>query len=71
MAKVKVRVLNAVVDGKGHGSELSIDESSANALLANGYVELLSEKAEATSDKQESAPTEDAPKPKSTKAKKK
>lgn len=45
MAKVKVRVLNAVVDGKGAGSELTIDEATAKALVSNGYVELVVEKA--------------------------
>lgn len=38
MAKVKVEVLNAEVDGKKQGEQLSIEEKSANHLEAIGYV---------------------------------
>lgn len=39
MAKVKVKVLNAYVDGKGPGEELSMDNRSADHLESIGYVE--------------------------------
>lgn len=39
MAKVKVRVLNAVVDGHGKGDVIEVDSKSADMLVKNGYVE--------------------------------
>lgn len=39
MAKVKVRVLKAVVDGKGKGEIISIEEKSAKYLESIDYVE--------------------------------
>lgn len=39
MAKVKVRVLKAVVDGKTKGEVLSVEEKSAKYLEGIGYVE--------------------------------
>lgn len=43
MANVKVRVLNAVVDGKTAGSLLEIDEKSAQHLASIKYVEIIEE----------------------------
>ena len=66
MANVKVRVTNAVVDGNAHGSEIEIDEKSAEHLVSLGYVELVAEEKQAEVSKPkakaESAPT-DASKP--------
>lgn len=55
MTKVKVRVLDAVVDGKGAGSELTIDEATAKSLASIGYVELVVEKAKPKEVAEESA----------------
>lgn len=44
MAKKKVRVLNAIVDGHGKGKEIEVDAKSADMLIRNGYVELVKEK---------------------------
>lgn len=38
MAKKKVEVLDAVVDGHGKGEVIEIDSRSADALVRNGYV---------------------------------
>lgn len=43
MAKQKVKVLNAVVDGKGQGETLEVDAKTAEMLVRNGYVELVKE----------------------------
>ena len=43
MAKVKVRVLDAVVDGKGKGAELEIDAKQAEHLANIKYVEIIGE----------------------------
>lgn len=43
MAKKKVKVLDAVVDGKKRGSILEVDSKTADMLLKNGYVELVKE----------------------------
>ncbi len=43
MAKVKVRVLNAVVDGKGKGAELEIDTKQVEHLAKIKYVEIIEE----------------------------
>lgn len=40
MAKVKVKVLNAVVDGHKKGAVISIEEKSAIHLEKIGYVEI-------------------------------
>lgn len=37
MAKVTIEVLDAVVDGKGKGEKLSVEEASANYLVKIGY----------------------------------
>lgn len=67
MAKVKVRVLNAVVDGKGAGSELSIDERSVSVLVSNGYIELVNgEEKTKVEDKADVVKEESAPQTKST-----
>ncbi len=63
MAKVNVKVLKAVVDGKGEGSTLSIDERSAKHLESLGYVsiEAAQPKREASADeKGTSAPKKSA-----------
>jgi len=56
MANVKVRVLNAVVNGNREGSEISIDAKSAKHLASIGYVELIAEESKPVA-KAESAPT--------------
>lgn len=43
MAKKKVKVLNAVVDGKRQGETLEVDSKTAEMLVRNGYVELVKE----------------------------
>jgi len=42
VAKVKVEVTNAVVNGKGHGETLSIEQKDAERLESIGYVKILS-----------------------------
>lgn len=37
MAKVKIEVLNAVIDGKQKGEQLEVDEKSAKHLIAINY----------------------------------
>lgn len=72
MAKVNVKVLKAVVDGKGEGSTLSIDERSAKHLESIGYVQIEAEqpKRETSADeKGESAPKKSAPRKRKSKAK--
>lgn len=55
--KVRVEVLGAVVDGNASGSTLEIEERSAKAMAARGYVEILGEvKKEQPAVKKESAP---------------
>lgn len=41
MANVKVKVLDAVVDGHKKGEVIEVDAKSADALVANGYVKLV------------------------------
>lgn len=56
MAKKKVKVLKAVVDGKREGEVLEIDSASADMLVKNGYVELVKEekkKAEPKKDEED------------------
>jgi hypothetical protein len=59
MAKVKVEVTGAFVDGKGPGSTLSIEEKSADHLEAIGYVKRLVE------EKPKAEPKQTKSKPKS------
>lgn len=59
MDNVKVRVLNAVVDGNSEGSEIEINEASAKHLASIGYVELVAEESKPKA-KAESAPTDAA-----------
>lgn len=61
MANVKVRVLNAIVDGNGEGSEITINEATAKQLASKGYVEILAETSTAT--KSESAPKAETKQP--------
>lgn len=68
MANVKVRVLNAVVDGNGEGSVIELNVDSAKHLVSLGYVEILAEEKVAT--KTESAPKAE-PKPAQKKSKSK
>ncbi|MEK3887259.1 hypothetical protein [Bacillus sp. FSL K6-3431] len=70
MAKVKVEVTGAVVDGNAPGSTIEIDASSAKALEANGYVRILKEKPKPAPVKKESAPKKPTAKAKVTKTKK-
>lgn len=52
MANVKVKVLDAVVDGHKKGEVIEVDAKSADALVANGYVKLVEaeKKSEAKKD---------------------
>ena len=43
MAKVKVEVLNAIVDGARRGDQITIDSRSAAHLETIGYVKVLGE----------------------------
>lgn len=52
MAKVRVEVLDAVVDGKGKGAKLEIDERSALYLESIDYVKIV--KDEGTKSKSKS-----------------
>lgn len=53
MAKKKVKVLNAHVDGKGPGSVIEVDGKTADMLVKNGYAEHVKEA------KKQEAPKED------------
>ena len=55
MAKVKVEVLRAVVDGHGEGEVIEVDSKSADMLEKNGYVKKVKEakKQEKKDDKDE------------------
>lgn len=65
MAKVKVEVMDAVVDGNASGSTIEIDERSADRLVALGYVKYVETKpAQEASVKKESAPKKPAAKAK-------
>lgn len=44
MAKVKVEVLDAVVDGHKKGEQIMVDERSAKMLEENYYVKRVAEK---------------------------
>lgn len=57
MANVKAKVLNAVVDGKGEGEVVTIDEKSAKHLESIGYVKIQKAAAKAPQD-----PPQDPPK---------
>jgi hypothetical protein len=62
LSKVTVKVLGAYVDGHGPGSEVSIDERTAEHLVKIGYVKRVEAKVQPKSD--------DKPKkPKQTKSK--
>lgn len=41
MAKVTIEVLDAVVDGKGKGEKLSVEEASAKHLESVGYAKVV------------------------------
>lgn len=61
MAKVNVTVLDAVVDGSGKGSKLTIDERSADYLARLGYVQIDKQLAQSGSgEKGTSAPKKSA-----------
>lgn len=62
MAKVKVEVTGAVVDGNPSGSTIEIDKRSAEALEARGYVKIIGEVK--TEMKKESAPKKSSSKAK-------
>lgn len=64
MAKIKVEVLGAVVDGNASGSTIEIDARSAKSLEANGYVRILEDKPKSAPVKKESAPKKPASKAK-------
>lgn len=68
MAKIKVEVLGAYVDGNAPGSTIEIDERSAKHFESIGYVRVIKaeKKTESTSDeKGTSAPKKSEAKPKS------
>jgi hypothetical protein len=44
MTKIKVEVTNAVVDGKGHGEQISIEKETAEHLESIGYVKIIGTK---------------------------
>ena len=57
MSKVKVEVTGAVVDGVPNGSTIEIDERSAKAFEAKGYVRILpKEQPKAPQVKKDAAP---------------
>lgn len=43
MAKVKIEVLNAVIDGKCKGEQLEVEEKSAKHLIEIGYAKEIKE----------------------------
>lgn len=67
MAKVKVEVLGAVVDGAQSGDTIEIDVRSAEQLASIGYVKILKEQTVKAAVK-ESAPKSQA-KPKASRGK--
>lgn len=44
MAKVKIEVLNAVIDGHKHGEQLEVSEKDAEKFIAIGYAKKVAEK---------------------------
>ena len=70
MARVKVETIGAVVDGHPIGSKIEIDERSANAFEAIGYVRVLPKPKPKSSKKAKSAPKKTASKAKGDKANK-
>jgi hypothetical protein len=46
MSKVKIEVLNAVIDGRTKGNQLEVGEKSAKHLVSIGYAKLVEETAE-------------------------
>lgn len=63
MAKVTIEVLDAVVDGKGKGEKLSVEEASANYLVKIGYAEIVKE-----TPKKKPSPKKSKSEPKAEKA---
>lgn len=59
MAKQKVKVLDAVVDGKRKGEVLEVDSKTADMLVKNGYVELVKEEKKKEAPKKEAKPAKD------------
>lgn len=51
MAKVKIKVTGAYVDGHAPGSEISVEEKSAKYLESVGYAEIVKEQVKATPKK--------------------
>lgn len=43
MAKVKIEVLNAVIDGRKKGEQLEVSEQDAKKLVAIGYAKEVTE----------------------------
>jgi hypothetical protein len=56
MAKVKIEVTNAVVGGKKHGEQLSVEQAEADRLVERGYAKVVKEatKPRSSSKKSES-----------------
>jgi len=71
MANVKVKVLNAVVDGKTAGSILEIDEKSAAHLASINYVEVLPQETEKKAEQADGEQRQSAPKKPAAKSRKK
>jgi hypothetical protein len=59
MAKVKIEVLNAVIDGKQKGEQLEVNEKSAKHLITINYAKKVEEK---QADKAEAKPKQPAKK---------
>lgn len=70
MSKVKVETIGAVVDGHPIGSKIEIDERSAKAFEAIGYVRILPKPKPKPVKKAKSAPKKSATKAKGGKANK-
>lgn len=45
MAKVKIEVVDAVVGGKKHGEQLSVEQAEADRLVERGYAKVVKEAA--------------------------
>jgi hypothetical protein len=44
MAKVKIEVTNAVIDGHTHGEQIEVEQADADKLVAIGYAILVETK---------------------------
>lgn len=58
MAKVKIEVTNAMVSGKVHGEQLSVEQAEADRLVERGYAKLVKEAAKPRSNAKKSDSSE-------------